>query len=257
VKIGFMNFKNKLTRILNGEEKVGLPVIIFGVFQILFIVLLVVSINVLNSNSGDAENSYGTASSVEIKDLKKTADYLPEERVEAIESVLFGSVSENVASGTVIGEQVATIRESHIKKFDEQNLTFLNLIVDLPELKQSYQVFNFYSDEGVKNAYIDMNESIIVICVDEDDEVYTFDCKSTYNSEETRESVARKILQMVIFEQFSISINDENLVNISLGDISGDEAIQEVKKAIEELGFKDIYKYYVMTDSDYTFNMME
>ena len=240
----------------NGTKTLSPLASAFIVIQIIIFIVIIATIIWVSSDKlpNDDATRYARMPELTIKDLAKKAPILSEKDVANIQKKLFKIVSENTSSIDV-DKIEATIRndETHAQDFNGKS-KYINMIVDISSLKQSYEVF-FSS-----NAIIDPDVSTFVLCLDEHSEVVykDFKCKTTDNAA-IREKIVTSYLKYFKFEYFSayISADDPETIIISPSiTYDNDEEtkakyIDEVKSSIESLGLpSDTHKYYVRTAKD-------
>ena len=140
------------------------------IVQILFMIFMVVSFNNLLT---EERIDLGT----EVVEIEKNSDGLSEKTTTMIKNVIYNMVSENSISNS-IGKIKVEVRDGSVVNnyYDQFDIHYLNFIADIPEVKQSYQVFYEWSDNELNN-YISPDNSITAVCLDEKQLVYgKFDC---------------------------------------------------------------------------------
>ena len=245
------NYENKRNPIL-------LAFIIFQAFLILIIVIAVIYLNSKNAPEDDA-TYYKNTPELAIKNLKEKMPTLEKTEVESIQKKLFEIASEN--TGAISKNKIeASLREDtiHTHSFDE-NTKYLSAIVDIPSLKQSYEIY--YSS----NAVLDPEVSTFVLCLEnEADLTYkNFNCKSSDNKT-IRDKIAPAYLGFFHYEYFSTYIDEKNnpstiiispSVTFENSEQTKAQYINETKESVKSLGLSpDKYQYYVRTAADVNYN---
>ena len=139
-------------------------------------------------------------------EIEQGMNNLTEEEMGNINYHLYNAITASGAKDD-LGKTKMTIREDTlIKSYDEENdVHYVNFIVDLPDLKQSYQAYHVWSDD-VMNPYVSPNDSTGVICLKSDQLIYgEFNCEDTYPN-------MRNLLVGRFLEKNSYVIGDKNLV---------------------------------------------
>jgi hypothetical protein len=108
------------------------------VFLFLFVFIVITVVNNLN------KNQFGNG--IKIQNFDSKVKNLPKVQRDSIESELYYIVKNNIAEGVEIKVKDAVIREnSESQGFNPKNKTYTGyFIVDMPSIKQSYQVNYFY-----------------------------------------------------------------------------------------------------------------
>ena len=243
----------------DGEKKINPIVLIFIFLQVVFFVIIgfvAMSFNNENEVEDDAMY-YERMPEFIVENLVEEASVLEEDEVTDIQKKIFKIVSENTNSVNV-DKIKATIRDDslHIRSFGDDN-KYLNMVIDIPSLEQSYEVF--YGS----NAIIDPEVSTFVLCLDDENIIYkSFKCKSS-DDESMREEIAAAYLDYFDFDYFSayLNLDDPDTVIISPAvtydndEVTKTRYINEVKAAIESLGLSsDSFEYYVRTAADVNYD---
>lgn len=244
----------------NGKREMSPILLAFIALQVLLLVAVVFTIMRI-SDDGVARNDterYEKMPELTIKGLKEKASMLSENEIKDIQKKTFKIVSENSES---INKSTieATIRDNrmHVKNFGGYS-RYINMIVDIPDLKQSYQVF--YSS----GAVIDPEVNSYVLCLNKEaDMTYgDFGCKSS-DDESIRETMLKTYLGAYRFEYFSAYIKDDDPRSIIISpsvtynnsEATMNSYIQETMRAVQDLGFSpNDYTYYVRTAADVNYD---
>ena len=185
-----------------------------------------------------------------------------------IEWALLNSIAENNEDDKLFEDQASVqLRENSIKTqyFKKSGTNYVRAIVDIPEYKQSYEVFLMYPDNPnavkmVEYSNPDIVKPYSILCLqDEADIIYLdFDCQDSpdyFN----RQRIASKMIGDFDFNYYSAYFDpdDENkiIINPSVTHNNSEDTkskyIEEVKAAIGSLGIpSDSFKYYVLTADD-------
>ena len=245
----------------NGTRKAKPIVLIFICVQALFVVFLIITLLQLNNDElpkDDAER-YRRMPELSISDLSKKASILTEAEVADIQKKVFKIVSENTP--TVNSTKIAAAIHNDVvnaHSFSEHT-KYVNMIIDIPELEQSYEVF--YST----NAVIDPDVSTIVLCPDESKELTypNFKCKSSDDKMYSRDQILAAYLKYFNSDKFSAYVSPDNPKQIIISpsitynndDKTKAKYINDVKDFIKSIGLAPgKYKYYVRTAADVNYN---
>lgn len=250
--------QNNLTKI---QQYIQQNPIIIGIFcfsQIVLVIILIFIVNSVNKNSFEISNT-------EISNLTQEIGQLPADSIEAIQIGLFDAVELNQGTLQSIEKSDATIRENSLieKYYEKQNIHYVNFIVDIPSIEQSYQIFHEWTDNK-RNPYLLVNRSTIAMCVLEEHVIYeNFDCKDSVNKNGQR-VIASEFLKYEIFDQFSVFTKTEdnhriiyiNLVNINDDDSAKQSYIQKIKETIRSLGISpDIFDYHILMQDELNYTI--
>ena len=237
----------------NGSMRLSPLGLAFIAFQIvLFVTIIIIAIWFNNDRQPDDDiTRYERIPELTIEDLATKAPALKDTEIVDIQKKVFQIVSSNTTNINV-DKIKANIRngETHQQTFDGKS-TYLNMIIDIPSLEQSYNVI--YSS----NAVIDPNISTFVLCLDDHTQITyeRFDCKSS-DDDSIKEKVVSTYLGYFWFEYFSAYINPSNPDTIVIRpSVSYDidaktkaSYIKEVQDSVESLGIPaDTYEYHVDT----------
>lgn len=240
----------------NGHMRLSPLGLAFIAFQIvLFVTIFIIIIWFNNDKLPDDDiTRYERIPELTIEGLADRAPILTETEIVDIQKKVFQIVSENTNKINV-DKIKATIRdgETHAQTFNG-NSKYMNMILDIPDLEQSYEVF--YGSNAMLNPGI----STFVLCIDDHTQIIydNFECKSS-DSESIREQVVTTYLKYFRFEYFSAYIDPEKPDTVVLSPsvtFNNSEAtkakyIKEVKEAIDSLGVSsESYDYYVRTAKD-------
>ena len=240
----------------NGNKVLSPVARAFIIAQIILLILVIAVIAWISNEEAPDDDvaRYEKIPELTIKDLAKNAPILSQTEVVDIQKKLFKTVSTNT-SNIKTDKIEAIIRNdvTHAETFDNKS-KYLNMIIDIPSLKQSYEVI--YSS----NAIIDPNISTFVLCLDENTEVIyeNFQCKSSEGANIRHMAIAA-YLKLFKYEYFSayVKTDDPSTIVISPSiTYDNDNAtkakyINQVKTSIASLGlYSNNYKFYVRTAKD-------
>lgn len=253
------------------ESSPGVPrrispiVAVFIILQIFFIIFLIATIhNITQENEVGRDDKPKTI----IENLSAEAEDLPDSYVEDIERSLTETMEQNLGSIDTANTTIK-IRDGSLKvqKFDNYGFRALSMVVDIPSLQQSYQIFYKYPidhTESTSSAYF--NNPRAVLCLDETTEILypDFKCKAAY-PKETRYKIAADYLRYFDFNYFSTSVDEDDPTTIrinpaeySITDEQKESYIQETKDAIESLGISsELFKYKIITPSDLNYRIYD
>lgn len=143
--------------------------------QIVFIVLLIVTLNGFIGTNREMPR-------VEVDGLTSEIEDLPEFGGEDIEHDIYLALRENISSETLRKNGIKIRNGSLINNYYESlGLYYVNFIIDIPDIEQSYQVIAKWTDDGYGGdpLYDDVSGVVTgVLCLDSDQLIYgEFDCK--------------------------------------------------------------------------------
>lgn len=153
-----------------------------------------------------------------------------------------------------IEDKGAKIREksAHYVYVEDSNTYFLNFIVDIEGLKQSYR-FTWRRDNDSSGQSM-VSNTMTAICLKEDEMIYEkFDCKDNYGGRGL-DIVIYDLLSKRMFSNFTVGLSgvyDGKPLTFSINVSSDSEsaksaAVKEVSDYLAELGFNlDDFKYSV------------
>ena len=189
-------------------------------------------------------------------DFKDTS--LNDESRAIIEAALNDIVALN-NSGQNISNHNANIRpESNYSLYiKDLDIYFVNFIVDLSDIEQSYHIIYRYSDSYSNNS-IPPNDPVMAFCLDDDEKIYEgFKCKDSYSGS-AKNRVAYEMLKNKIFSNFTVglvgNVYDNEDLSFRINTLSNDEevvnsAINELSEYLSSIGL-DLSNYEYIAASD-------
>ena len=157
----------------------------------------------------------------------------------------------------------AQIRKESVTNyyFKKQNLKLASIIVDLPWLEQSYQIFFEYSD-GPNNSYLSPSDSVSIICLNEYlESIYPdFNCRD-YAGSSGYTYLLSKYAPFFDFDYFSARANPKNpntiYITPTMEKISEEQEksfIEQMRAAVQSLGISpDLFNYHVIQPYESTY----
>lgn len=244
----------------NDTIKIPPTILITIILQILFIVILIVTIfSIINQENNPL--TYNNLPTISIDNPSSLGVNLPESYINKISHNLTYTVELNT-DNLDIPTSKATIRDNTmtLKEFDSANSTLLSFIVDIPSLEQSYQIYYSYPSNPNKESFLseDTDTSLpvnpYVLCVTEKSQIIypNFNCHSAFSSD-MRYKIINNYINQISFDIFSISIDSTNPHQINLKPFRrvtttlNESHIAEVKAAIASLGISpDLFTYHII-----------
>lgn len=234
------------------------PITVFlAVLQLAFIIGIIFSIYKMLEppNLASVEYNYDQQPQITIDDLANAVPNLSNTEITNTERMLFWAINSN-SSEIDLPDIYAKVRSDTVKTmtFAEQDISYFSLILDIPDLQQSYQVYYMSSDDA---KYLDPGETAIVLCVKDSDLVIypDFNCQDSYEERYNgvaRNAIVASLLPYLDFDQFELAIgNDLKQITIALfqpepSKTVTDKYIEEVKSTIASLGVSpDIFTYKI------------
>ena len=246
--------------------KPSLPMMIFILIQIIFVILLIISVPKLfepdEINGLDTDRN----PSASITNLSSVVpeDY-PMAGVGDIEVTLFDLILKNSPDKDISTSIKAKIREDSVKNlyFKDENLNYFSAIIDIPELEQSYWFYNEFSNDK-SNKYITVSRVYRLFCLDNSDDIIypNFECEDDFGAA-GRLEVVSDFINYFNFNNFSPSytyLSNSNKINIypydyNISTITKESYIAETKNAISSLGISpDRFTYYVISPEDINYS---
>lgn len=252
----------------NQTKKIDPLAIGFFGIQIIFAAILI-SILVINHKSDQIySGDYERQPRITIHGLDSISPSLPSGDQENIGRELFMAVEKNSTSmnSTSI---IANVRNDTIvvqNNLSGNNFDYLSLIIDLPELNQSYRLFHEYDSTAEKWTF-NTEEFLIIACLNDYDEIIykDFNCKDPY-APTIYNNIAIKYLDNLNLgnNSFSLSIDEEDTSTIYVTPAedapveTSQRYIEQTKTAIESIGIpSNIFKYKIIDTSNLTHDIYE
>lgn len=160
----------------------------------------------------------------------------------------------------------ATIREGSITthEFNTLNFKTLSFIADIPNLKQSYQIYYYFPiDDSVVTFFSEDTDTTSpdikrsALCLSKEVQIIypDFNCRSVYPSD-ARYQIIQSYINLLEFKDFSTSFDATNAYQINLKPFRktttalDKTSVSQVKHAISSLGISpDMFTYYILPQS--------
>ncbi len=236
--------------------------IIFIVLQIIVIVVLVSIFVNLNQGEEIGEDDTSRQPKLSIEGFDSVSPKLPESSIAEIENSLISIARFNNDNVGMI-DDVGAIRPESLRTyyFGDQELGFFSAVIDIPSLKQSYQVFHDYTEKK-GNLFYNQYFATVSSCnsgIVED--IYPdFECKDLH-SKSIYGEIINKYIGFFKLNGLKLRFIDDTFSTIEIftPDTTLDEAkkqsiIGQVKERIEQLGVPgDFFQYKVINIRDFDF----
>ena len=252
----------------NQTKKINPLIIGFFGTQILFAIILISILSINQKSDQIYSDDYERQPKITINGLEDISPSLPPGDQENIERKLFTAIENNtsVIDNTNITANIRNDTVTIRNYFGEDGLNYLSLIIDLPELSQSYRLFHEY-DSNTKKWIANAHEFLIITCLNSlDDILYeNFTCKDQYDTT-IYNGIAIKYLDNLNLNNntFSLSADNENnsILYISPSENVSTETnqqyIEQAKAAIKSIGIpSNIFEYKVLDSSNLTYNLYD
>lgn len=231
--------------------------------------VILVSIIVINYKSDQIySGDYDRQPRIAINGLDNISPSLPSGDQENIERNLFTAVEKN---STVINSTniTANVRDNTViaqNIFGKYGLSYLSLIIDLPELNQSYRLFHEYDSTAEKWTF-NTEEFLIITCLNDSDEIIykDFNCKDQYGPT-IYNGIAIKYLDNLSLgnDAFSLSVDDEDISTLYITpaeDVSAktsQQYIEQTKNKVKSMGIPpNIFEYKITDTSNLTHDIYD
>lgn len=137
---------------------------------------------------------------------------------------------------------------------------YVNFIVDIPSLEQSYQIFHEWSDDN-SNKYYLVNMATLIMCPTTDQVKYSnFNCKDKFNHH-GQNYIVSEFIRYYNFNYFTVSIHgdysqvDINPIKLDVSDSEKDSYIQKTKSTIQSLGiYPEIFTYHIVDPAELNYD---
>ena len=241
------------------DKQISPSVIIFAILQFLFIIIIIALI--FNMNHEDRITNRENEPKTTIHDLSTKIENFPKEYVDDIEHSLTETIKQNTDNFSV-PDATAYIRDDSLKTetFNRHGFGALSLIVDIPSLQQSYQIYYKYAlnyENIIDMAYYKNPRA--VLCLDKYAEVKypDFECQDILPPE-TRLRIVADYLRFFEFDNFTAFVDAKDYTVIHLNPATttqskNQEALitTELKTRISSLGVSpEYFKYQFLTQED-------
>ena len=152
--------------------KINLPILIFVFLQLIFIILIVVTINQINGEKRGVIN-------VEVEGLADEIPNLPEYGKQDIEYGIYAAMS---ATTSEIRKNGIYIRDGSLidNYYEDAGKRYVNFIADIPDAERSYRIVAEWDDDMTGDLLYDSGSGgrIGILCLEPDELIYgEFDCR--------------------------------------------------------------------------------
>ncbi|MBR2741155.1 hypothetical protein IKD98_00105 [Candidatus Saccharibacteria bacterium] len=248
-----MEEKDKLTSIQQYFRQNSILIAIFCILQFFIIVIVIFLVSQLNKEESRVP-------SLTIANFASSIKNLPSESVEPIQIALYNVVNQN--NNNIVDDMDVVIREnSYVNQyFERQKIHYVNLIVDIPTLEQSFQIFHEWPEKNdYANQYYMINRATMAMCVTPEDTIYhNSTCEDAYWNNGQR-AIAAEFIKYFTFDYFNAYAKEYELyktIYISPIHYDHDENekesfIEKTKDAIKSLGISpEIFDYHVLEEDE-------
>ena len=238
----------------NRKDK-SIPILIFCAIQIFIIVILISIFLIFRKDERISNVEYERQPATTIEDLASELPEKPDNFVSNLERELAKTIELNTDNFDMTNTK-AEVRQNTLKiqRFNRLEGYFFSVVVDIPNLQQSYQIYNFYpASNSLPNST--PPNSLYVLCLDENTEkIYSnFNCKDNYPSE-TRRNIVASYLKYFDYDDISMTVDNVNpsVINITpkkynINDSERKAFVEKTKEAVESLGVSSsIFEYHIL-----------
>lgn len=175
-----------------------------------------------------------------------------------IEDALYYTVARN-NPGTSVATFGATIRDNSLVNtyIDDLDTPYLNFLVDIPSLQQSYRVIYYHSTFSTAVITSDSIAEVAVLCPKDNELIYgDFDCQDDYRHN-GEDNILAQFIGSKLFSNFSVAVVGDAAAGEHISfdiRVESDEpevtasAVTELSNFLRQLGFSlDDYEYTVGT----------
>ncbi len=235
------------------------PIIVclFVILQIVFIVLVIFTIRGANTNNFKEPD-------LQINNLTSDIKDLPDSSSQAIQTALYDAIISNDGALQSIKQSDAKIREGTLINtyFERQNMHYVNFIVDITSIEQSYQVFHEWSNDDTNQYYL-LNNTTLVMCPLAEQVIYTqFNCHDNMNRG-GQKFIVSNFIDYFDFDYFSAFVGDDDPPIIYINTASSNTTkhedenyVAELKSKISSLGISpEIFEYEIITQKNLNYNI--
>lgn len=227
-----MMTRDKLANILSNPL-----VFVFLILQIIIITFLVISIpRVDHKNKPDFDN--GKKLTVSIDNLEELLPGIRQQEKESLEGMLYNIIRFNTDSFSHDIE-INVKDESLIKKnFPTVKLRYYNFVVDIPSLKQEYQV----ALSAPNDSSISPDDSVVISCLERNKTYKESSCHIP-DGASTKTEVINRYIDYTDFGDMNVyaSLDEpgEIIIDITGSEANKEEAVVLLQKWIESMGYSD------------------
>ena len=235
--------------------------VLIGIFCILQFFILIIIIFLVSRLNKEESN----IPSLTIANFASNIEGLPRESIEPIQASLYNVVNQN--NNNIVDDTSVIIRKDSLVNhyFEQQKIHYVNLIVDIPSLEQSFQIFHEWPEKNdYTNQYYMINRATMAMCVSPGDAIYQEStCEDAYSNNGQR-TIVSEFIKYFTFDYFNAYAKDYDLyktifINPIMFDYNESEKesfIQETKGAIKSLGIStEIFEYHVLEKDELNYRI--
>ncbi|MBR2841578.1 hypothetical protein IKE80_02255 [Candidatus Saccharibacteria bacterium] len=238
------------------EKTIFVTALIVG--QIIFIAIIAFIVSLFVHDEKISNVDYERQPKVVIENIKSFLPDATQDYSAVLGQKIAKTVESNAPNYDIFGSK-ATIRENTFKmtKLEKDNTSFYSMIIDIPNLQQSYQIYDVYSSDN------EPANRMYVLCLDNPSEIIypDFQCKDEYPLN-MRSIIVNYYLPYFDFNYFSTFMEDNftkiyiNPTEYSPTEKEKETYLQETKEAVRSLGVSpDLFTYEIATPSDLTYQI--
>ena len=213
--------------------------LLFLLLQFVIIVLFITSLSGIFNNAAESDMQIAKDTGSHIKNIKEIIPELKASESELIENSVFSLASQY--SKRITSKTEGEVRKDTLikKEFNAQNITYYNFIVDIPELKLSYQIKYERSDDD-ENVYLSPDAALVLTCISDKEKV-KYKEQSCIDTDQKAGSfeVIRQYLQYSDFGDLSAVAEDDKkiIINATASDKTEEEAVTVIQDWIKSMGY--------------------
>ena len=233
------------------------PIVVIAVLiQLLFIVLVIATINnVLNAEQDNPKVSIDNYSQVE-NSIELEGNVGNNLKKDILGRAIYRTVSMNYDGN--LKNSGANVREGSMRSLylDDYDYQYMSFLIDLPDIEQTYRVVYRQGDDNTPGGLFGIDDyNAIVFCPREADLIYEpFDCQDGFGTT-AMDSILMTLIRYSEFDGFAVNpvidLKTGNIETIEIVVESNNEkqqeaAVNKVKEFLESVGMNpDDYTYSV------------
>ena len=225
---------------------------IFAFFQFFFVILLIVTLLSHTNRVEDTDQGPVDYFNVNITNIDSKINNISEETKDSIESMLSNIINLNTEHSLTNIDATIKDKSFHYHKFNNtsnEDFHYYNFIVDIPSLKQEYQIKLDLSTTGDAAS---PDDAIVVNCIEDKDNTNykDFTCKN-FTQRLDKYEILSQYTPQADLEDISISTSTEDnkkiFVNMTATDKTEEQAKKKIDSWIKSMGYTPdgfVYEYY-------------
>lgn len=232
---------------------------VFIIIHLFLLLILIFLTRTLLQDDYVKSNDYDRQPFITIDGLTDITPKLPVSSIDAIQRKLLDSIQNNIDDINT-ASTTAAVRANSVRihpHLSESGLNYLSVIIDIPELRQSYKLFYEYDSESA-DWKPNPHELFLITCLNQADQILYSDF-SCYDSHGPKiyNGVIAKYIRQLFSDDFSLYISNTDISSLYIRPFKtvqfpqNQDYVTQAESIIESMGVPSSIFTYTITDTSY------